>query len=61
MAVVVGASGVVFAAASVIAAIGYPSWMWWFVAAGLVLPPAVALTAVVAWAARRLAHGTVRP
>ena len=49
-------SGAVFAATSLIAALGYPSWMWLFVMAGLVLPPVVALVAVIAWAADRLAN-----
>ena len=53
---VLAGSGAVFAVTSVIAAIGYPSGMWWFITAGLVLPPVVALVAVVAWTAHRLAH-----
>ena len=53
---VLAGSGAVFAVTSVIAARGYPSWMWWFVMAGLVLPPVVAVVAVVAWTAHRLAQ-----
>jgi len=54
VAAVVGGCVAVFGAASVAAAVGYPSWMWAFVSAGLVFAPAVALVAIVVWAARRL-------
>lgn len=54
LAAVLGGCVAVFAAASVAAAVGYPSWMWAFVFGGLVFAPAVALVAIVAWAASRL-------
>ena len=54
LAAVMGGCVAVFAAASVAAAVGYPSWRWAFVFGGLVLAPAVALVAMVAWAASRL-------
>ena len=37
------ASVAAFATASVLAAVGYPGWLWWPVFAGLVVPPAVVL------------------
>ena len=51
---VVAVSAAVFGVASVIAATDYPSWMWAFVVAGLVVPPLVALLALGSWALRRL-------
>jgi predicted branched-subunit amino acid permease len=54
LAKVIGGCVAAFAAASVAAAVGYPSWMWVFVFAGLVFAPAVALVAIVAWAASRM-------
>lgn len=48
LAVVVAVSVAVFAVASVVGAVGYPEWMWWFVFAGLVLPPVVVVVAVAA-------------
>lgn len=54
LAAVMGGCVAVFAAVSVAAAVGYPSWMWAFVFGGLVLAPAVALVAMLAWAASRL-------
>jgi hypothetical protein len=37
---------VVFATASVVAAVGYAEWMWVFVFTGLVFPPVVLVVAV---------------
>lgn len=54
LAAVMGGCVAVLAAASVAAAVGYPSWMWPFVFGGLVFAPTVALVAMVAWAASRL-------
>ncbi len=45
-----------FATASVIAAVGYAEWMWAFVFAGLVLPPAVLVVAVGVALGRRLSR-----
>ena len=47
----VAACAVVFLVASVAAAVGYASWMWAFVFAGLVFSPAVmlVLVALVLW------------
>lgn len=64
VAAVMGGCVAVFAAASVVAAVGYPSWMWAFVFIGLVFAPAVALVAMVAWAVSRLTgsrEGSGRP
>ena len=51
---------VVFAATFVLALIGYPSWMWWAVMAGLVVPVTVFLVvgALLGWdaLARRNAY-----
>lgn len=57
VALVVGGSSVVFAIASAVAASGYPSRMWLFVAGGLVLPPVVALTAGLVWGTGRMRTG----
>jgi len=46
---IVAMSVAVFATAYVVAAVGYPSWMWVFVFAGLVLAPVVAVAAAVLW------------
>jgi len=54
LAAVMGGCVAVFVVASMAAAVGYPSWMWAIVFGGLVLAPAVALVAMVAWAACRL-------
>ncbi len=48
LASIAGVCLAVFGAASVVAAVGYPEWMWVFVFAGLVVPPVVLVLAVAA-------------
>ncbi len=57
LAVIVGICAAVFAAASAVAAIGYSESMWKFVVVGLVLPPAVAVTAVAVALVDRFSRG----
>ncbi len=57
LAVIVGICGAVFAAASAVAAIGYSESLWRVVVVGLVLPPAVVVTAVAVALADRLSRG----
>lgn len=56
LATIAGVSVVTFATASIVAAVGYPSWMWTFVFVGLVFSPVVLVITLGLAVRNRLSH-----